>query len=99
MVEADAPRKDTGDSDGGLTPLEREVLGLRLLARELSGRLAALVAVVPRDLAVALARGESEGEGGPFRLTEWHETIEVTRADIDAEMDMLWKRVPPPEKA
>ena len=37
--------------------------------------------------------------GSPFRLTEWHETIEVTRADIAAEMDLLWKRVPPRESA
>ena len=50
--------------------------------RALSARLAAAVASLPRDEALALARGEN-GEDGPggarFRLAEWHETIEVTR--------------------
>lgn len=90
------------ETDGALTPLEREVLELRALARALSGRLAALVAVLPRDAALALARGENaEGAAGgpPFRLTEWHETIDVTRAEIAAEMDLLWKRMPPRESA
>jgi hypothetical protein len=90
------------EADGGLAPLEREVLELRALVRALSERLAAAVAALPRDEAIALARGESveAGAGGPpFRLTEWHETIEVTRADIAAEMDLLWKRMPPRESA
>lgn len=90
------------EADGGLAPLEREVLELRALVRELSERLAAAVAVLPRDEAIALARGDTAGggaDGSPFRLTEWHETIEVTRADIAAEMDLLWKRVPPRESA
>ena len=67
--------------------------------RALSARLAALVALLPPDVALALARGETEEAGGPFRLTEWRETIEVTRADIAPEMDLLWKRVPPRESA
>jgi hypothetical protein len=87
----------TGDSD--VEKLRREAEELRALMRALSARLAVLVASLPRDMAVALARGESEGTGGPFRLTEWHETIEVTRADIAPEMDLLWKRVPPRESA
>jgi hypothetical protein len=87
----------TGDSD--VEKLRREAEELRALVRALSARLAALVASLPRDMAVALARGESEGTSGPFRLTEWHETIEVTRADIAPEMDLLWKRVPPRESA
>ena len=93
------PESDVVDTDGGLTPLEREVLELRALVRTLSGRLAALVAVLPQDVALALARGENAEGAAPFRLTEWHETIEVTRADIAAEMDLLWKRIPPRESA
>ena len=90
------------ETEDGLAPLEREVLELRALVRALSERLAAAVDVLPRDAALALARGENAegGAGGPpFRLTEWHETIEVTRADIAAEMDLLWKRMPPRESA
>ncbi|MCM3875257.1 MAG: hypothetical protein NEA02_02445 [Thermoanaerobaculia bacterium] len=90
------------EPDGGLTPLEREVLELRALVRTLSERLTDAVAALPRDEALALARGENaeSGAGGPpFRLTEWHESIEVTRADIAAEMDLLWKRMPPRESA
>jgi hypothetical protein len=90
------------DAGGGQTPLEREAVALRALVRALSARLAAAVAVLPRDVALSLARGE-DGDGGtdgpPFRLTEWSETIEVTRADIAAEMDLLWKRMPPRESA
>jgi hypothetical protein len=87
----------TGDSEA--EKLRREAEELRALVRALSARLAALVAILPADVAVALARGESEETGAPFRLTEWHETIEVTRADIVPEMDLLWKRVPPRESA
>lgn len=90
------------EADSGLTPLEREILELRALVRALSETLAAAVALLPRDAALALARGENAegGAGGPpFRLTEWHETIEVTRADIASEMDLLWKRMPPRESA
>ena len=87
----------TGDSD--VEKLRREAEELRALARALSARLAALVALLPPDAALALARGEGEGESGPFRLAEWHETIDVTRADIAPEMELLWKRVPPRESA
>lgn len=86
-----------GDSE--VEKLRREAGELRALVRALSARLAALVATLPPDTAVALARGESEEGSGPFRLAEWHETIEVTRADIAHEMDLLWKRVPPRESA
>jgi hypothetical protein len=95
MVEAGAE-----EPAAGATPLEREVLELRALVRALSGRLAALVAVLPRDAALVLARGDAEGAGGaPLRLTGWRETIEVTRSDIASEMDLLWKRLPPRESA
>ncbi len=89
--------REDGGPDGPLTPLEREVLELRALVRTLSGRLAALVAVLPRAEALALARGADAASASAFRLAEWHETIEVTRADIGAEMDLLWKRLPPRE--
>jgi hypothetical protein len=87
----------TGDSD--VEKLRREAEELRALVRRLSGRLAAAMAVLPLDVALALARGEDTGADGPFRLTDWHETIEVMRADIAPEMDLLWKRVPPRESA
>jgi hypothetical protein len=86
-----------GDSD--VEKLRREAEELRALVRVLSARLVALVASLPPDAAVALARGESEEGKEPFPLTEWHETIEVTRADIAPEMDLLWKRLPPRESA
>jgi hypothetical protein len=91
--------KDAVETDGGQTPLEREVLELRALVRALSEKLAAAVAALPRDEALALVRGEGAEGGAPYRLTEWRETIEVTRADIAAEMDLLWKRMPPRESA
>jgi hypothetical protein len=72
---------------------------MRDLVRALSTALARAVAALPVDAALALARGEDAENGAPFRLTEWHETIEVTRADIAAEMDLLWKRLPPRESA
>ena len=86
-------------SDSEVEKLRREAEELRALVRTLSARLAALVAVLPPDAALALARGESEEAAGPLRLTQWHETIEVTRADIAPEMELLWKRVPPRESA
>ncbi|HMA29310.1 MAG TPA: hypothetical protein VKS23_05555 [Thermoanaerobaculia bacterium] len=86
-----------GDSDA--EKLRREAEELRALVRALSARLAALVAILPAGAAVGLAHGEREEAGAPFRLTEWRETIEVTRADIASEMDLLWKRVPPRESA
>ncbi|HEX5855918.1 MAG TPA: hypothetical protein VFZ57_09880 [Thermoanaerobaculia bacterium] len=79
--------------------LRREAEELRAAVRELSERLASLVAVLPLDAALALARGENAGSGEPFLLADWHETIEVTRADIASEMNLLWKRVPPRESA
>jgi hypothetical protein len=89
----------TAAGDSEVEKLRREAEELRSLVRSLSARLTALVAVLPPELARALACGESEAEGEPLRLTEWRETIEVTRADIAPEMDLLWKRVPPRESA
>ena len=87
----------TGDSD--VEKLRRETEELRALVRELSAKLAALMSVLPLDAALALARGEDTGADGPFRLTDWRESIELTRADVAAEMQLLWKRVPPRESA
>jgi hypothetical protein len=86
-----------GESDAA--ELRRETEELRALVRELSAKLAALMAVLPLDAALALARGEETGADGPFRLTDWRETIELTRADVAAEMELLWKRLPPRESA
>jgi hypothetical protein len=87
--------KGANDADA----LRREAEELRAAVRALSSKLAALVALLPLDAALALARGEDAAIREPFRLVGWHETIEVTRADIAAEMDLLWKRVPPRESA
>jgi hypothetical protein len=87
----------TGDSD--VEKLRRETEELRALVRELSAKLAALMSVLPLDATLALARDEDTGADGPFRLTDWRESIELTRADVKAEMELLWKRVPPRESA
>jgi hypothetical protein len=97
---APRPRGPEVVSDAGeLERLRKEAEELRALVRALSGRLAAAMAGLPLDGALALARGEDTRADGPFRLTDWHETIEVTRADIAPEMDLLWKRLPPRENA
>ncbi len=80
-----------------LESLRKEAAELRALARELSARLAGAVAALPLDAALALARGTGAGADAPFRLESWRETIEVTPADVRAEMDLLWKRLPPRE--
>ena len=85
-----------GDPDA---KLRGELEELRALVRELSAQLAALVAALPLDAALALARGEDAAADGPFRLADWHESIELTRADVRAEMELLWKRLPPRESA
>jgi hypothetical protein len=87
-------------SDGTeLERLRKEAAEMRDLMRALSTTLARTVAALPVDAALAIARDENAEGGAPFRLTEWHETIEVTRADIAAEMDLLWKRLPPRESS
>jgi hypothetical protein len=50
-------------------------------------------------VALAVARGEDAGLDPPLALENWHETIEMTRADVRAEMALLWKRLPPRESA
>jgi hypothetical protein len=84
------------------TELERlrtEAAELRSLARELSAALARAAAALPLDAALALARGEDAGADPPLALENWHETIEMTRADVATEMALLWKRLPPRENA
>lgn len=82
-----------------LERLRKEAAELRALVRELSAALVRAAAALPLDAALALARGEDAEGGTPFRLTEWHETIEVTCADVASELALLWKRVPPRENA
>ncbi len=84
-------------SDGESERLAREAAELRALVRELSARLADAVAALPLDAALALSRGGASGEAAAFRLENWHETIEMTPADVRTEMDLLWKRLPPRE--
>ncbi len=67
--------------------------------RELSAREAASLRALPLEAALALARGGDGVADAPFRLEGWHETIEMTRADVAPEMALLWKRLPPREKA
>jgi hypothetical protein len=86
-----------GDPDAA--KLQGELEELRALVRELSARLASLVSVLPLDAALALARGEDAAAEGPFRLADWRESIELTRADVESEMKLLWKRLPPRESA
>jgi hypothetical protein len=79
--------------------LRREAADLRALVRALSARLAAAVADLPLDAALALAKGGDAGPEAPFRLEHWHETIAMTRAEVAPEMALLWKRLPPRESA
>lgn len=81
-------------SDAELERLKQEAADLRVLARELSARLAEAVAALPLDAALALSRGGASGDAAAFRLENWRETIEMTPADVRAEMDLLWKRLP-----
>jgi hypothetical protein len=79
--------------------LRKEAAELRALVRALSARLAAAVAALPLDPALALAAGAEAGDGAPFRLEHWNETIEMTRGDVASEMALLWRRLPPRENA
>jgi anti-sigma factor ChrR (cupin superfamily) len=82
-----------------LERLRQEVAELRALVRTLSTQLAAAVSALPLDAALALARGGAAGTRPPFRLENWHETIEMTRADLLADLALLWQRLPPRESA
>jgi len=82
-----------------LERLRKEAAELRALVRELSAQSAAAIAALPLDAALALARGGDASLDPPFRLEHWQETIEMTRADVTAEMALLWKRLPPRENA
>ena len=82
-----------------LDRLRKEAADLRDLVRALSAALVRATAALPLDAALALARSEDAEGAAPFRLTEWHETIEVTRGDVASEMALLWKRLPPRESA
>lgn len=86
---------DAGEADR----LRNEAAELRALVRELSARLAAAVAALPVGAALALAKGGDAGEGPPFRLEHWDESIAMTRAEVAPEMALLWKRLPPRESA
>jgi hypothetical protein len=90
---------DAAGGGGELERLRREAAELRALARELSATLAQAVAALPLDAALALARGEGAGSEPPLGLEHWTESIEVTRADVAPEMNLLWKRLSPRETA
>ena len=86
---------DAGEADR----LRNEAAELRALVRELSARLAAAVAALPLEAALALAEGGDAVPEPPFRLEHWDETIAMTRAEVAPEMALLWKRLPPRESA
>ncbi|MEO8587301.1 MAG: hypothetical protein ABI584_14145 [Acidobacteriota bacterium] len=90
---------ETVSDDAELDRLRKEAAELRDLVRALSAALVRATAALPLDAALALARSESAEGAAPFRLTEWHEGIEVTRGDVASEMALLWKRLPPRENA
>jgi hypothetical protein len=85
--------------DGELERLRKEAAELRALVRELSARQAAAVSTLPLEAALALARGGDAAAEPPFRLENWNETIEMTRADVLSEMALVWRRIPPRESA
>jgi len=93
------PATDAAGGAGELERLRKEAAELRALARQLSATLARAVAALPPGAALALAKGEGAGPGPPLVLEHWTETIEMTRADVASEMDLLWKRLPPRETA
>jgi hypothetical protein len=85
--------------DAELERLRKEAAGLRDLVRELSARQVAAMSTLPLEAALALARGSEAGLDPPFRLENWEETIEMTRANVASEMALLWRRLPPRESA
>ncbi len=86
-------------SEGAELELRKEAEELRALVRALSARLVALEAVLPLEAALALARGSDAAAEPPLALENWHETTELTRADVATEMALLWKRLPRRERA
>jgi hypothetical protein len=84
--------------DAELERLRVEAAELRDLMRALSAALARAAAALPPEAALALARGGDAGAEPPFQLEHWHDTIEMTRADVASEMALLWKRLPPRER-
>jgi len=82
-----------------LERLRKEAAELRALVRELSASLARAAGAMPLDAALALAKGGEAGAEPPFRLENWDETIEMTRADVLSDMALLWQRLPPRENA
>ena len=82
-----------------LLRLREEAAGLRDLVRELSAALVRAAAALPLEAALAAARGGDADPDPPLPLESWQETIEMTRADVATEMDLLWKRLPPRESA
>lgn len=87
----------SGTDAAEIERLRREAAELRALARELSARLSSAVAALPLDAALALARGGEAAGTDAFHLENWNETIEITPADVRAELELLWKRLPPRE--
>jgi hypothetical protein len=85
--------------DVELLRLRKEAAGLRDLVRELSAALARAVSGMPLEGALAAARSGDADPDPPLNLESWRETIEMTRADVATEMDLLWKRLPPRESA
>ena len=82
--------------DAELESLRKEAAALRDLVRELSAALARAVDAQPPGAALALAKGNAGSE--PIRLEHWSDTVEMTRADVAAEMALLWRRLPPREE-
>lgn len=85
--------------DVELLRLRKEAAGLRDLVRELSAALVRATAALPLEAALAAARGGDVEPDPPLKLENWEETIEMTRADVATEMELLWKRLPPRESA
>ncbi|MGA7989839.1 MAG: hypothetical protein WCC53_00240 [Thermoanaerobaculia bacterium] len=80
-----------------LERLRKEAVELRALVRVLSATLARAAAALPPEAMLTLARGGEAGLDPPFGLEHWKETAEVTRADVAAEIALLWRRLPPRE--
>ena len=82
-----------------LERLRKEATELRDLVRALSAALVRATAALPPEAALALGRGGDAGAEPPFGLENWDESIEMTRADVAPELELLWKRLPPRENA
>lgn len=86
-------------SDDELERLREEAAGLRDLVRALSAALVRATAALPPEAALALGRGGDTGAEPPFGLENWDDSIEMTRADVVTELELLWKRLPSRESA